>query len=149
MCFGAYAPSRSNRSRTLNRTTEDSSAPSPTVGHFPAQPERSAAKSKARKPATIALFDFAAGAAMLKVSGREHNSTSEELSQCHMFRSSSRTQNLYDRCRSNRVVSQKTQPNSNEVYSPYRNPTDHCASISWDRRKDGRENLARLSPRSS
>ena len=30
----------------LNRTTEDSYISSPTVGHFPARPERSGAKSK-------------------------------------------------------------------------------------------------------
>jgi hypothetical protein len=48
---------------SLNRTTEDWYTSSLAVESLPVRPERSAAKSKAGKPARSALFDFAAGAA--------------------------------------------------------------------------------------
>jgi hypothetical protein len=70
----------------LNQTTGDSYTSSPAVGPITVRPERSAAKSKARKPAKIALFDFAAHAATLRANGQKRNSTSEELSQCHVVR---------------------------------------------------------------
>jgi len=66
---------------TLNRTTWDLYTSSPAVDSITVRPERSAAKSKARTPSKIALFDFAAHAATLRANGQKYNSTSEELSQ--------------------------------------------------------------------
>jgi hypothetical protein len=54
----------------LNQATEDWYTSLPAVGDIPVRPERSAAKSKAGNPATIALFDFAASAATLRANGK-------------------------------------------------------------------------------
>jgi hypothetical protein len=53
----------------LNRTTQHSYTSSPAVVPVAVRPERSKAKSKASKPARIALFDFAADAATLRANG--------------------------------------------------------------------------------
>jgi hypothetical protein len=62
----------------LNQATEDWYTSSPAVGAIPVRPEPfgyaqdrlRGEKSKAENPATIALFDFAAGAATLRANGK-------------------------------------------------------------------------------
>jgi class 3 adenylate cyclase len=62
-------PNVAARIQSLNQTTQDWYTSSPAVDSLPVRPERSAAKSKARKPSRSALFDFAASAATLRANG--------------------------------------------------------------------------------
>jgi hypothetical protein len=70
----------------LNQTTRDSYTASQAVDSVSVQPERSEAKSKAARPATNLLFDFAAVAATLRVNGNELISNSTTLHQRRVFR---------------------------------------------------------------
>ena len=54
---------------TLNQTTRHSYISSLAIVSVAVRPERSAAQSKAGKPVTTALFDFAADAATLRANG--------------------------------------------------------------------------------